>query len=173
MTARDVSGEAGRPVRALRPCPETPARANAVTWDGRQFVVVGEDRSDYDGTNLPTAMARAAVWTSPDGRTWTRVPHAPVFDVGNFSDTMDDPSSGGMADVMAGEDGLVAVGSAYRPTADGCQPVIWTSGDGTAWERVADLQTPRMPPRTGTSRPRRMPRSGSGRRRRPPIRRPG
>ena len=118
------------------------ARVNAVTWDGGQFVIVGEDRSDWKGfgSSLTTAKARAAAWTSPDGRSWTRVPHAPVFEVGGFIDTTEDPSTGGMADVMAGPDGLVAVGSVCNTKASaGCQPAVWTSPDGTSWTRLKDV----------------------------------
>ena len=120
------------------------ARVSAVAWDGRQFVIVGEDRSDWKGFGSPlaTAKARAAVWTSPDGRSWTRVPHAPVFEVGGFIDTMEDPSSGGMADVMAGPDGLIAVGSVCNTkAAAGCQPAVWTSPDGFSWEHIKGVPT--------------------------------
>ena len=115
------------------------ARVSAVTWDGGQFVLVGEDRSGWngDGATLAAAKARAAAWTSPDGRTWTRVPHNPVFEVGGFTDTMEDPSSGGMADVIAGPDGLIATGSVCNAKlVVGCQPAVWTSLDGTSWERM-------------------------------------
>ncbi len=88
-------------------------RVNAIAWDGRQFVMVGEDRSQWDGTleGMDKASARAAVWTSTDGYNFTRVPHSAVLDVGEFMDTMEDPSTGGMNDVVAGPRGLVAVGS--------------------------------------------------------------
>ena len=101
-----------------------PYRVHAVAWDGRSFVVVGEDRSDWQGfgSSIATAKARAAVWTSTDGRTWTRVPHAAVFDVGGFIDTTEDPESGGMRDVVAGPDGLVAVGSVCTSKPVGCEP---------------------------------------------------
>jgi hypothetical protein len=117
-------------------------RVNAVTWDGRQFVVVGEDRSEWDGSlkNMAKATARAAVWTSPDGRTWTRAPHTTALDVGDFIDTMEDPSTGGMNDVVAGPAGLVAVGSVCTADPRGCKPMAWTSTDGTSWERAAAMQ---------------------------------
>ena len=53
-------------------------RVNAIAWDGRQFVMVGEDRSQWDGTleGMAKATARAAVWTSTDGYNFTRVPHS-------------------------------------------------------------------------------------------------
>lgn len=116
-------------------------RVYAVTWDGRQFVAVGEDRSDFNGRNFAKAQARAAVWTSPDGRTWTRVPHTAALDVGKFFDTLEDPATGGMHDVVAGPAGLVAVGSVCDGSPNGCQPASWTSTDGHTWERAPDMLT--------------------------------
>ena len=64
---------------------------------------------------------RAAVWRSPDGKTWSRVADQPAFENG----TMDD---------VAMRDGrAVAVGH----DADYERPVIWTSEDGVQWRRVA------------------------------------
>ncbi len=114
-------------------------RINAVTWDGGQFVAVGEDRSDLIGTSLAKAKARAAVWTSPDGRSWARVPHSAALNVGKFFDTLEDPASGGMHDVVAGPAGLVAVGSVCDGSPGGCQPAAWTSADGSTWERAPDM----------------------------------
>ena len=118
----------------------TPSRVNAVTWDGRSFVVVGEDRSKLtDVKSLATAKARAAVWTSPDGRTWTRAPHTAALDVGGFIDTTEDPSTGGMRDVMASPNGLVAVGSVCTNKPAGCEPAAWTSADAVTWERAGGM----------------------------------
>ena len=116
-------------------------RVNAVTWDGKKFVLVGEDRSNWNGdySNLATATARAAVWTSTDGYNFSRVPHAKVLDVGGFIDTMEDPATGGMRDVMASPNGLVAVGSECSNKPVGCKPAAWTSADGTTWERAAGM----------------------------------
>ncbi len=117
-------------------------RVNAVTWDGRAFVAVGEDRSQAtDWPGLTTATARAAVWTSTDGRTWTRVPHTKVLDVGGFIDTMEDPMTGGMRDVTLGPAGLLAVGSVCQNSPAACQPAAWTSTDGTSWTRAANMPT--------------------------------
>ena len=122
-------------------------RVNAIAWDGRQFVIVGEDRSLWDGTLEATdnAAVRAAVWTSTDGYNFTRVPHAAALDVGGVIDTMNGPSAGGMSDVVAGPGGLVAVGSvcaadpgAWDPVP--CSPMAWTSTDGITWERATAMQ---------------------------------
>ena len=120
-------------------------RVNAVTWDGRSFVAVGEDRSDYNGSNLAKAKAQAAVWTSPDGRTWIRDPHTPAFDVGGFVDTGEDPSSGGIHDVVAGPDGLVAIGTVCSNKPAGCGPAAWTSTDEASWERAVMPSVPGWP----------------------------
>ena len=115
-------------------------RVHAVTWDGQNFVLVGEVRPAMaSAADIATAKARAAVWTSPDGRTWTRVPDASALDAGGFIDTMEDPSSGGMADVIGGPGGLVAVGSVCRSNPSGCWPAAWTSSDGLTWARVAGV----------------------------------
>jgi hypothetical protein len=61
----------------------------------------------------------AAVWTSVDGFTWSRVPHdESVF------------GSGVMNSVTAGGPGLVAVGE------DNDDAAVWTSVDGFTWSRV-------------------------------------
>jgi hypothetical protein len=84
----------------------------------------------------------AAVWTSDDGQTWDRVPHDPeVFASSTGMDVV-------MLDVAAGESGLVAVGSERTHHGAGLwwmggeRPAVWTSPDGTAWERVTlDTET--------------------------------
>jgi hypothetical protein len=69
----------------------------------------------------------AAVWVSPDGRVWERVPHDPaVFGAADPASL----SSGRMQAVAAAGPGLVAVG-----TADG-KSAVWVSSDGLVWERV-------------------------------------
>ncbi len=113
-------------------------RVHAITWDGSRFVMVGEDRSDWDGTlkGMARAKARAAVLTSTDGYTFDRVPHSAALEVGDFMDTMEDPSTGGMSDVVVGPAGLVAVGSVCTVEPRGCVPAAWISSDGIAWERA-------------------------------------
>ena len=64
------------------------------------------------------------MWTSPDGITWSRVPH-------------DEAVLGGaglqqMLGVIAGGLGLVAVGQDVQDAA------VWTSPDGITWSRVPD-----------------------------------
>jgi hypothetical protein len=68
----------------------------------------------------------AAVWTSPDGLTWTQVPHDETVFGGD--------SNQGMLSVTAGGPGLVAVGYAGPDSAP--YAVVWTSPDGLTWTRV-------------------------------------
>jgi hypothetical protein len=90
-----------------------------VTVGGPGLVAVGSDGLNSDE---PTGRARAVVWTSIDGLTWSRLPHnEAVF--GGEGDQ-------GMFDVTAGGPGLVAVGEN-----DHGAPV-WTSADGITWSQV-------------------------------------
>lgn len=93
-------------------------RMHAVTAGGPGWVAVGygDVGEGAEGDWI------AAVWTSPDGVTWTRVPH-------------DEALFGGMNDqemfgVVAAGPGLVAVGN------DDEAPAAWVSPDGLSWEKV-------------------------------------
>ncbi|MEE8407790.1 MAG: hypothetical protein V3S32_11660 [Acidimicrobiia bacterium] len=73
----------------------------------------------------------AAVWTSVDGITWTRVAHDENVFGGANSQTM--------WDVTVGDFGLVAVGHDGHGILDDVPDVdaaIWTSVDGDSWSRV-------------------------------------
>ena len=86
---------------------------------GPGLVAVAGDESggDFD----------AAVWTSPDGVTWSRVPpDESVF--GRARIQM-------MVSVTAGGPGLVAVGVDGSGDEDAA---VWTSVDGLTWFRVPD-----------------------------------
>jgi hypothetical protein len=94
-------------------------RMVSVTVVGPGLVAVGFDRPAVDGEG------NAAVWTSPDGFTWSRVPH-------------DDAVFGGenvqmMLSVTVGGPGFVAVGS---DGGVGSDAAVWTSPDGLTWSRV-------------------------------------
>ena len=83
----------------------------AVTAGGPGLVAVGRDSpsSRYDSSY-------AAVWVSPDGIAWSRVPHDEAVFGGEGRQ--------GISAVTAGGPGLVAYGSA-----------MWTSPDGVTWSR--------------------------------------
>lgn len=83
------------------------------------------------GTSTPDGHVDAAVWTSPDGLSWTRVGgHEEVFGGSDLKR---------MLSVAAAGPGLVAVGCHFMLGAD--PPVgtaaVWTSPDGAVWGRVS------------------------------------
>jgi hypothetical protein len=86
-----------------------------VTVGGPGLVAVGSDGGNWWN---PVGDMDAAVWTSVDGLTWSRVPH-------------DEDAFGGdrpaMLSVTAGGPGLVAVGKGAA---------VWTSVNGFTWSRV-------------------------------------
>ncbi len=90
-----------------------------VTPGGPGFVAVGWVG---DGVDLD-----AAVWTSPDGSTWTPAPHDEVV-FGGASDQI-------MNDVAVGGPGLIAVGWTGDAVGES-QAAVWTSTDGFTWIRV-------------------------------------
>jgi hypothetical protein len=103
---------------------------------GPGFVAVGQA--------LPEGGDRveAAVWTSPDGRSWTRQ-EGPVFSEGTepIPDHVSTTRSS-IAGVASGEAGLVAVGEIFtgkfvdgQLLPDGFTPVVWKSPDGEQWSR--------------------------------------
>jgi hypothetical protein len=93
-----------------------------VTVGGPGLVAVGRDGPVADGEGS------AAVWTSLDGFTWSRVPHD--------EDVFGGPGEQRMVSVTVGGSGLVAVGF-DRPAEHGeGNAVVWTSPDGFVWSRV-------------------------------------
>lgn len=91
-----------------------------VTTGGPGLVAVG-----WDGTGRweDPISDEAAVWTSVDGITWTRVLHdKEVY------------GPGAMLSVTSDGQGLVAVGI------HGSDPPLWTSPDGVTWSRLIDYE---------------------------------
>ena len=105
---------------------------SSITVGGPGLVAVGSDRTPFGdrqtASTAPTTLPPgapgddAAVWTSPDGITWSRVAHN--------MDVFGGPGDQYMNDVVAGGPGLVAVGE-HDPGA-----LVWTSSDGIVWSRV-------------------------------------
>jgi hypothetical protein len=93
-----------------------------VVAGGPGLVAVGYDSASQGWSGLD---ANAAVWTSPDGIAWTRVPDAEVF--GDRLMQM-------MNAVAVGGPGLVAVG--YDGAVNRYDAAVWTSADGLTWVRV-------------------------------------
>jgi len=96
---------------------------NSVTVGGPGLVAVGSVENDGD--------ANAAVWTSVDGITWSRVPHDEAVFGGAGDQWMNSVTVGGLGLVAVGGLGLVAVGAGLEGTA-----AVWTSVDGVTWSRV-------------------------------------
>jgi hypothetical protein len=96
----------------------------SVTSGPDGLVAVGWDESD-SAKSVPTA----AVWTSPNGVTWTR-------ELGG-GQALVSPDGAGMLSVTAGGPGYVAAGSVdeYSGSTDAA---VWTSPDGVTWTRVPD-----------------------------------
>jgi hypothetical protein len=69
-----------------------------------------------------------AVWTSPDGISWTRVPHDEAVFGGQNSQEMHRITVGGP--------GLVAVGG--DDSGGDIDAAVWTSPDGISWSRASD-----------------------------------
>jgi hypothetical protein len=102
-------------------------RMNSVTVGGPGLVAVGSD--EIDPYAFPNGYAMdAAVWTSSDGFTWSRVPHNDAV----FDAVVAFGVAGGaeMTSVTVGGPGLVAVGEAHGFAA------VWTSPDGITWSPV-------------------------------------
>jgi hypothetical protein len=91
------------------------AHMQSVTVGGPGLVAVGGNEEDESS---------AAVWTSVDGITWSRVSH-------------DEEVFGGavMVSVTVGGPGLVAVG--WDEYEDESSAAVWTSVDGITWSRVS------------------------------------
>lgn len=101
------------------------AEIAAVAAGATGFVAVGSDGYPGGNTQLPGARG-AAVWTSADGRAWTRVPPQDGF------------AGGIMRSVVF--DGSRYVGGGERIPRAGAgmpEPPIWTSADGRHWSRTA------------------------------------
>src|SRR5262245_52335243 len=91
--------------------------------EGLPFVIVGcED--DLYRCDVNDQDSDAAVWTSPDGETWTKVDLRGGGLVGDGLQTMYDLSRHGGT--------LVAAGTATGPNGDR-DAAVWTSTDGRSW----------------------------------------
>lgn len=119
-----------------------PAASVWVSADGTDWERVAEEEEDFEDASMAAITAGgpglvavgkscppedphcdAAVWTSPDGSAWARVPHE--------EDILGDAA---VNDVAVGSPGLVAVGSARR--GDRGVGAVWASPDGIVWTRV-------------------------------------
>jgi hypothetical protein len=93
----------------------------------------------YRGIDLATGRPLGAIWTSTDGRSWTRIEDGAVFDVGGYVDTMEDPASGGIRAFAWNGTTILAVGEVCAADGRPCRAAAWLSPDGASWERAAEL----------------------------------
>jgi hypothetical protein len=98
------------------------AGVEKVVAGGPGFVAVGHTESQYSRDEEPDQEPDAVVWFSPDGMSWSRVPHVDSVFGGQGPEFIND--------VIVGGPGLVAVGGSDQSAA------VWTSVDGVAWMRV-------------------------------------
>jgi len=108
-------------------------RMTSVTTGGPGLVAVGVDGLDVGGADFDLD---AAVWTSVDGITWSRVAHDEVAFGGVGSQWMSGVATTDGTLVAVGRDGTGVWGVAGTVTA-----AMWTSTDGIVWSRVALAQT--------------------------------
>ncbi|MFH1330465.1 MAG: hypothetical protein ABIJ48_07440, partial [Actinomycetota bacterium] len=94
--------------------------SDVIAWNGG-FVAVGGD-----GRGSDSPECEAAVWLSPDGVTWTRVPD---------QEALGGPGGQAMTAVTLGGPGLVAVGESNETVFDP-HAAVWLSADGVTWARV-------------------------------------
>jgi len=104
----------------------------SVVAGGPGLVAVGS--SAGGPTDINYSQTDAAVWTSSDGWTWSRVPHDPMvlgrsYEIPRLSDIGGNEE---MMSVIAAGPGLIAVG--FTGIDDwGWDAAVWTSPDGFNW----------------------------------------
>jgi hypothetical protein len=116
---RSDDGTAWTPVdggEAFVEPPET--RMTGIVTRGDGFLAGG-------WSGLFNGPGRARFWTSPDGRSWTRLPDDPAF------------ADGRVTALAGGRTGFVAVGTtgSWGHATGGA---AWWSADGTSWTRITD-----------------------------------
>lgn len=113
---------------SLRVWSQLPADTTVFGGDGNQImndVILDGPAQVAVGSDGLAGGEDAAVWTSSDRRSWSRVPDQAVFG-GEGAQVM--------SSVSAGPGGLVAVG--YEAIEGDADAAVWTSLDGTTWSRV-------------------------------------
>jgi hypothetical protein len=110
--------------------PGTYGRIRQIAYGNGMYVAVGDVR-DHEGEFY--SNPRAAVWTSVDALTWTRLPDNDEVFAGPWHQEM--------WDVAFGDNGFVAVGSTDGNDGGSSVGAIWHSQDGITWSRIAHDET--------------------------------
>ncbi len=110
-------------------------RPEHIEWSSMTAVAVGGPGLVAGGVShsAEALTVDAAVWVSPDGRSWTRIDD----ESGVFGDAMsstDEPVDQAITDMAGGSLGVIAVGTDGLPS--GQDGAIWVSDNGLTWERV-------------------------------------
>ena len=122
-----------------------------------QTIVGTADGYLLGGTLYASPAPRGAIWSSPDGLTWTLAGPDDAFDIGGYVDTMEMPAAGGVVAIAvapedsAGAGSAIAVGeacpgpdegragpkgawaTAFDWTPGDCAARLWRSEDGQTW----------------------------------------
>jgi hypothetical protein len=113
---------AAPPTTGVPPTTTLPVAQGPMTWSRMPFdgPVSAVAAADSGLMAVGKAADSAAMWTSPDGRTWTRI-------------ALDETVFGGyrISALTAGPDGYAAIG------VGGTEIVAWTSPDGLEWARTS------------------------------------
>lgn len=120
--ANDGSGWLQSP--SLLPAATFRSEVASISMIGGTWFAVGVEMTPAPSTEPDGSTAAALIWTSPDGRTWTR-------------QAVGDPVLAGirLSGVAGAENGFVAVGQ-YIDLPNQGQAAIVTSPDGVTWARV-------------------------------------
>jgi hypothetical protein len=115
----------GDPDNGPLDAPDNQGVISLISGDGG-YLAVGWDATDSfrDGGASARGSGSAAVWTSTDRGTWSRVD----------SDSFTGDGYTVMMDVVAADSGYVAVGAEFIERSD--TGVVWYTADGAGWQRV-------------------------------------
>jgi hypothetical protein len=109
------------------PTPGTYGHISQIAYGNDTYVAVGDVRDHGEDSY---SNPRAAVWTSSDALTWTRLP--------DDEEVFDGPWHQEMSDVVFGDSGFVSVGSTEGDDGQSSVGALWHSPDGIAWTRITD-----------------------------------
>jgi hypothetical protein len=123
--------------------------SDGITWErtipegfGWDVIAIEAGFLGFGGVSAADGLGRdAAVWLSSDGREWTRI------EDDAFLATEEDDWTVDISSVTTGGPGIVAIGTAGLSGGTGTRTpggvdrmAVWTSADGTDWDRLPDRE---------------------------------